>query len=32
MTPERQHVLIDAVLRLDELPESRAMIDLLSFS
>ncbi len=32
MTPERQNALIDAVLRLDELPDSRAMIDLLSFS
>src|SRR6266571_3610716 len=32
MTPERQNTLIDAVLRLDELPDSRAMIDLLSFS
>ncbi len=31
-TPERQNTLIDAVLRLDELPDSRAMIDLLSFS
>jgi len=31
-TPERQNTLIDAVLRLDELPDSRAMIDLLTFS
>jgi aconitate decarboxylase len=32
MAEDRQNALIDAVLRLDELPDSRAMIDLLSFS
>ena len=32
MAQDRQNALIDAVLRLDELPDSRAMIDLLSFS
>jgi hypothetical protein len=32
MTQDRQDALIDAMLRLDELPDSRAMIDLLSFS
>ena len=32
MAQDRQDALIDAVLRLDESPNSRAMIDLLSFS
>jgi hypothetical protein len=32
MAQDRQDALIDAVLWLDELPDSRALIDLLSFS